>query len=799
MKSKTTPMNDTQSKWFTRPIIILPAIIAIGTVLRAYGLFWDKPHFFNPDEGRLLEWGIVYNHFEPISSEWGALPQLIIKTIYATLSLFYTPDTAALYPFARGLSVLVGSATMLLVYLLAKQAYNQPTALLAAAFTAFTVLFIQNAHFYNLDGLFTFFMLLALFPILAVAQHGHLKQYLLAGLLIGLTTAVRLNGLFLVGPLVVAHGYAVYNRAIGNTLSPQKIAFTPDPSPKGRGESAQHSLSRWERVRVRANFHPLGCSPDWMITPQKNKWLIFKPAAHTGLLLAFAVSLITFVILTPAVILNPYKYLFYDGLVWVMLQSAGYIKSRYTLQFEGVTPLYYFSNLLYWSAGSPLLLAYVVGAIYALVNWRRKENILFLSLLFLFIWTGAGARVKFIRYVLPVLPLLNILAASFFVSILAGVKNSTFLRWSVGLWLGGVIIATALYALAFTNIYSRPDPRTLAGEWMQNNIPAGATIARGSNDYRRGLFEVERENAVEFRLNKINFDRLYASSQPALESRFPPILKKLGIEVTRRGQDSNFDDEEDGSDGSFTPLSLEEKEYYIGQEHYCADYVIFTERNYDLYRNRADLFPAEHAYFTRLFNGELGFQLVKMFERKPNLFDLRIDDRDAELTFRLFDHPTVWIFQAQLSPEFLQHQPPAHNANINWADRIQLVGYTIAPQKLQPGREIELTLYWQALTGPNENYVIVVEARDQASEVAIRNEHQVASGILPTSCWQPGRVIVDKITLLVSAQAAPGPYLLQVGLRRFDPPEYLPIANNPNAKNLAELTTIQIIYEENLR
>ena len=236
-------MNETQFKWLRHPIVALSLIIAIGTGLRAYGLFWDKPFYFNPDEGRLIEWGMAYNHFEPISSEWGALPQLIIKVMYATLSLFYTVDKSVLYPFARGLAVLVSSATILLTYLLAKQAANQTSALLAAAFTALTVLFIQNAHFYSLDGLFTFFMLLALFPILSIVQRGHLNYYLVAGFLIGLTIAVRLNGIFLFCPLVIAHVYAVYNRRasgsqrVRDPLEPQAGALLQSSpvGPAGHG------------------------------------------------------------------------------------------------------------------------------------------------------------------------------------------------------------------------------------------------------------------------------------------------------------------------------------------------------------------------------------------------------------------------------------------------------------------------------------------------------------------------------------------------------------------------------------
>jgi len=92
-------------------------------------------------------------------------------------------------------------------------------------------------------------------------------------------------------------------------------------------------------------------------------------------------------------------------------------------------------------------------------------------------------------------------------------------------------------------------------------------------------------------------------------------------------------------------LSDEEKWAYIKQALAASDYIIFSERNYDLYRRLPNLFPVEYAYYQQLFAGQLGFELIKVFERRPNLLGFQIDDTEAELTFKIFDHPTIWIFR----------------------------------------------------------------------------------------------------------------------------------------------------------
>ena len=58
---------------------------------------------------------------------------------------------------------------------------------------------------------------------------------------------------------------------------------------------------------------------------------------------------------------------------------------------------------------------------------------------------------------------------------------------------------------------------------------------------------------------------------------------------------------------------------------------------------------AQHAvvkqYYRDLFSGRLGFELVANVAGLPSLFGASINDDDAELTFRLFDHPRVFVFK----------------------------------------------------------------------------------------------------------------------------------------------------------
>src|SRR5262249_55726337 len=76
------------------------------------------------------------------------------------------------------------------------------------------------------------------------------------------------------------------------------------------------------------------------------------------------------------------------------------------------------------------------------------------------------------------------------------------------------------------------------------------------------------------------------------------------------------------------------------------DYIVMDDTFLQFY----DHLPAsEHGavkqYYDDLFAGRLGFELMRSFKVYPSLFGIAINDDAAELTFRLFDHPRVFIFR----------------------------------------------------------------------------------------------------------------------------------------------------------
>ena len=63
----------------------------------------------------------------------------------------------------RSLSALVDLLSVILVYAIGSRLFKKSVGLLAAAFAAFTVLNIQQSHFFTMDTFFSFFTLLAVY------------------------------------------------------------------------------------------------------------------------------------------------------------------------------------------------------------------------------------------------------------------------------------------------------------------------------------------------------------------------------------------------------------------------------------------------------------------------------------------------------------------------------------------------------------------------------------------------------------------------------------------------------------
>ena len=148
---------------------------------------------------------------------------------------------------------------------------------------------------------------------------------------------------------------------------------------------------------------------------------------------------------------------------------------------------YHLSFSLPHGLGWPLLLMGLAGC--AWLGWRRRpEGWALLSGLLLYCGVAGSGRGVFVRYMLPVIPLLCV-AAGCFGDILFRGKGR---RWAVLLAIL-LVIPSALAVWQHDRMLARMDTRLMAARWIEEQLPDGTRIAMVGSDF--GYPQVRRSRS----------------------------------------------------------------------------------------------------------------------------------------------------------------------------------------------------------------------------------------------------------------------------------------------------------------
>ncbi len=522
----------------TRNRSLVLALLVFALAVRVIGLNFDQSHFYHPDERRIAE-AVTQLSFHPLQLNphffaYGSFPFYVTKVVTAALAnvngWFATYDGAVLT--GRALSALWGTATVLLLFVLGRRLYGARTGLLAGALLAGTVLHVQNSHFATNDVPLTFLVLLALTLMVEIVEGGRPAAYAAAGAAIGLAVATKFSALPLLLPLAVA---AVMR-------------------------------ARSERSIKRA----LG-----------------------GLTLACACAAAAFAFGEPYALLDARAWL-HDILEQSrMVRHAGAVP--YTTQYIGVPKVFYdLREMVVWGMGPLLGLAALAGTI---GRFRRGRAIpaaewVLLAWVIPFFAITCSFDVKFVRYLLPIYPLVVLWGASWLQE-WAG-------RATLGRWARGAVVAgTALYLLAFLAIYTKPHSAVAASAWFDDHATPGSRVL--IQDWDEGFpFSLPGRPADRYKVTAFGF---YDADGPAKIKRLADALAS-------------------------------------------SDWLVLqTKRLYGAVTRDPARYPLTNNFFRELFAGDLGYTLVKDVASRPSLLGIELPDELADESFSVYDHPKALIFR----------------------------------------------------------------------------------------------------------------------------------------------------------
>jgi hypothetical protein len=124
--------------------------------------------------------------------------------------------------------------------------------------------------------------------------------------------------------------------------------------------------------------------------------------------------------------------------------------------------------------------------------------------------------------------------------------------------------------------------------------------------------------------------------------------------------------------------------------------------------------------------------------------------------------------------------PPPVDGNLaepigaTFGDQIRLSGINVDREQ-EPGDEVALSLFWEALRVPDNRYTVFVHLLNAAGDLVASHDGEPVDGTYPTAAWHPGPLIQDTHQLSLPADLPPGEYDLRVGFYLLETGERLPV------------------------
>jgi len=228
----------------------LMGVLLLALLARVWGIGFGIPYVnARPDETQIAgpAVGFLSGDLRPPLLEWPTLfPYSVAATYvlyyvvtkpfatYRTLEEFSESRRANISPFiyiTRGLAVLMGVLTVWAVYDTARRLFDETVALASALFLALSFLHVRDSHFGVTDIPMTAMVVIAVGAIVRWQKAGGLRLAAVAGLLAGLATSTKYNGLGVAVPFAVAVGVRLFEsrgqpRALASMLAAVAVFAT---------------------------------------------------------------------------------------------------------------------------------------------------------------------------------------------------------------------------------------------------------------------------------------------------------------------------------------------------------------------------------------------------------------------------------------------------------------------------------------------------------------------------------------------------------------------------------------------
>ncbi|MDH5606523.1 MAG: glycosyltransferase family 39 protein, partial [Anaerolineae bacterium] len=434
-------------------------LLLTGAFLRLTGLNWDEGQHLHPDERFLTGVETALSTVSSFKEYWNTETSPLNPHnrgnaffVYGTLPIILVRYTAEMVDqvgyseinlVGRQMSAFADLGVVFLIYLAAVRLYDRRVAILAAAFSTFTVMQIQLSHYFTVDTFLNLFALMALYFAVQISQEKDEKVFRW-------------------------QTFAWFGAALGMAVA-SKIS-----------------------AAVIAVMLPVAVFARLSQEPEEDRYDLAWTALGYMVAAAF-VSLLAFRIFQPYAFRGPGFFNMALNEKWVAniralaAQQAGDIDWPPSIQWARRPRWFSLQNMAFWGQGLPLALFAWAG--FAAIGRRmlqgewRKHIVLWGWTALFFTWQSMAFNPT-MRYQLLSYPGLAIFAGWAVVALWDWAANRPglgssariFVRTAAAAAGAAAVILTALWAFAFVQIYNRPVTRVAASAWIYENIPGPVNL-----------------------------------------------------------------------------------------------------------------------------------------------------------------------------------------------------------------------------------------------------------------------------------------------------------------------------------
>lgn len=202
----------------------LALLVAVAAIARFRGLGFGLPHTnTRPDETIIIDVVLAFlrGNFHPRFYDYPWFYMWVTSALYlgyyvwglvsgafqsvADLVASWRVHWVPFFMLPRALTAVCGTATVLVVFRIARRLWDDTTALVAALFIGLAFLHVRDSHYVTTDVMMTLLLVWSVSFLL----DGHLKRrprdFVVGGLVGGLAAATKYNALLLIVPLMASY------------------------------------------------------------------------------------------------------------------------------------------------------------------------------------------------------------------------------------------------------------------------------------------------------------------------------------------------------------------------------------------------------------------------------------------------------------------------------------------------------------------------------------------------------------------------------------------------------------------